>query len=82
MKIRLNIPVGSEIYIQKKFAWRFLNDEMYDCLKDNEYNEEYIKVTATKEGFSCKKTIDAIERQKEYNTENGITDEIKETILF
>ena len=55
---------------------------MYDCLKDNEYNEEYIKVTATKEGFSCKKTIDAIERQKEYNTENGINDEIKETILF
>jgi phage shock protein PspC (stress-responsive transcriptional regulator) len=82
VKIRLNIPVGSEIYIQKKFAWRFLNDEMYDCLNDSEYNEDYIKVTATKEGFSCKKTIGAMDRQKEYNTENGITDEIKETILF
>ena len=82
VKIRLNIPVGSEIYIQKKFAWRFLNDEMYDCLNDNDYNEEYIKVTATKDGFNCKKTKDAIERQKQYNTENGIIDEIKETILF
>ena len=55
---------------------------MYDCINDSEYNEDYIKVTATKEGFSCKKTIDAIERQKLYNAENGITDEIKDTILF
>lgn len=82
VRIKLNIPIGSILYIQKNFALRFLNDEMYDCLKDSEYNEDYVKVIATKEGFSCQKTEDAIKRQKEYNAENGITDEIKETILF
>jgi phage shock protein PspC (stress-responsive transcriptional regulator) len=80
--IKLNIPLGSVLYIQKKFAWRFLRDEMYDCLDNLNDNDEYIKVTATTEGFSCAKTASAIERQKEYNRENGIEDPVKETILF
>lgn len=82
VNIKLNIPVGSALFIEKKFARRFLSDVMYDCLQDSDDSEAYVKVIATKEGFSCKKTVDAIERQKEYNLENGIKEIIREYILF
>lgn len=82
VRVKLNIPVGSILYVQKSFAYRFLRDEMYDCLDSDIDNEEYIQVLASKEGFICKKTLEAIERQKEYNLENGIVDIVKETILF
>ncbi len=80
--LKLNIPVGSTLYIQKRFIEYFLRNQMYDCSDWSENEDTYIKVEATKDGFICKKTADAIERQKNYNKRNDIEAEVKETVVF
>jgi phage shock protein PspC (stress-responsive transcriptional regulator) len=80
--LKLNIPVGSTLYVQKRFIDHFLRNQMYDCLDWSAEADTYVKVEATKDGFICKKTADAIERQKNYNKENNIESDVKETIVF
>lgn len=82
VKLKLNIPIGTVLYIQKQFANRFFHSQMYDCINYEDDNEAIIKVVATKDGFSCKKTDQAIERQKEYNKENEIKDSVSTTLIF
>ncbi|MBD3748285.1 MAG: PspC domain-containing protein [Sphingobacteriales bacterium] len=82
VNLKLNIPVGSTLYIQKRFVNHFLRNEMYDCLNDDDDSENYIKVMATKDGFTCKRTEKAIERQKNYNQENHIDQPIDKDIIF
>lgn len=80
--IKLNVPIGSTVYIQRKLASHFLRNQMHYCLDYGDDSDEYIKVLATEDGFICKKTDSVIERQREYNKDNGIEEAIKETISF
>ena len=82
VKLKLNIPIGTVLYIQKQFASRFFQSQMYDCLNYDDDNEGMLKVVATKEGFTCQKTDEAIERQKEYNQENEIKDSVSTILKF
>jgi hypothetical protein len=82
VKLKLNIPIGTVLYIQKQFASHFFQSQMYDCLDYDDDNEDMIKVVATKEGFTCQKTDKAIERQKEYNRENEIKDSVSTILKF
>ncbi|MBU0696238.1 MAG: PspC domain-containing protein [Bacteroidetes bacterium] len=80
--LKLNIPVGSTLYVQKRFIDHFLRNQMYDCSDWSDESDTYVKVQATKDGFICQKTADAIERQKNYNKNNNIESEVKENIVF
>ncbi|MBC7655430.1 MAG: hypothetical protein H7098_13270, partial [Oligoflexus sp.] len=80
--LKLNIPVGSTLYVQKRFIDHFLRNQMYDCSDWSDEADTYVKVQATKDGFICQKTADAIERQKNYNKNNNIESEVKENIIF
>ncbi len=82
VKLKLNIPVGSVLYIQERFANHFLRNQMYDCLDYRDDSDELIKVSATKEGFICNKTANTIERQKEHNKNNNILDSVSTTLTF
>ncbi len=82
VRLRLNVPIGSTIYLQNRLARHFLQNQMYDCLDYRDDDNSYIKVTATKEGFSCRKTQKSIDRQREYNKENQIEEEVNETVIF
>ncbi|TKC00347.1 PspC domain-containing protein [Pedobacter cryophilus] len=82
VRLKLNIPIGTVLYIQKQFASRFFQSQMYDCLDYDDDNEDLIKVVATKEGFTCQKTDKAIARQKEYNQENEIKDSVSTILKF
>lgn len=80
--IKLNIPVGSTVYIQRRLASQFLRNQMDDCLDYEDNDDEYVKIIATVEGFNCRKTEKVIERQKEYNKENNIKEDIKQSVIF
>ncbi len=82
VKMKLNFPVGSIIYIEQKLAQHFFQNQMYDCLDYDSDNEQLIKVLATKEGFVCDKTTKAIERQKENNLQNDVKDTVSTTFIF
>lgn len=82
VSLKLNIPVGATLYIQKDFANHFLRNEIYDCIDDDADVESYIKIIATKDGFTCKKTKAAIERQEKYNQENNIDQPTEDNIIF
>jgi phage shock protein PspC (stress-responsive transcriptional regulator) len=79
----LNIPINSTIYIETKFAKRFLRNKIYDCydyMSDDD--KKLIEVKATKDGFICNKTAKTIEDEKKRNDENSLTDQIEKTVIF
>ncbi|MBK0381558.1 PspC domain-containing protein [Pedobacter sp. SD-b] len=80
VNIKLNIPVNSVLYIDRDLARHFFRNQMNDCIEDGE--SKYILVRATKEGFSCKKSANAIEREKQYNEENDIKEPLNNEVLF
>ena len=82
VRIKLNIPVGTVLFIQKRFASRFLQSQLYTCIDNQKDDEDLIKVIATKQGFTCKITEEEIKRQQQYNQENGIEDTVSTHIAF
>jgi hypothetical protein len=79
----LNIPINSTLYIETKFAKRFLRNKIYDCydyMSDDD--KKLIEVKVTKDGFVCNKTAKAIEDEKKRNDENSLTDQIEKTVIF
>ena len=82
VKLKLNIPIGSILFVEEKLARHFFQNQMYDCLDYDSDKDHLIKVVATKDGFVCDKTKKAIDRQKEYNTENNVTDSVSTSLTF
>ncbi len=81
VNIKLNIPVNSVLYIDRDLARHFFRNQMNDCI-DDEDDSKYIIVKATKEGFVCQKTPNAIDREKRDQEENGSKDSIKKEVIF
>ena len=82
VRIKLNIPAGTVLFIQKRFAIRFLQSQLYTCIDYQKDDEDLIKVIATKQGFTCKITEEEIKRQQQYNQENGIKDTVSTQLTF
>ncbi|HEX7367856.1 MAG TPA: PspC domain-containing protein [Pelobium sp.] len=80
--IKLKVPLNSTLLIEKRIAERFFWYELNDCIDENAKDDTLIKVKATANGFICNKTQEAIENQREYNRENGITDSLATTLIF
>lgn len=82
VRIKLNIPVGTVLYIQKSFARHFLQSQLYSCIDDEKDEEDLIKVTATKQGFTCKITEKEIKKQQQDNQEQGIKGSVSDLLTF
>jgi phage shock protein PspC (stress-responsive transcriptional regulator) len=81
VNIKLNIPINSTLYIDNKLAKRFFRNQMNDCINDDE-SVKYIIVKTTKDGFVCKKTIEAVEWQKKNKENNDSKDSVTKEIIF
>ncbi len=81
VNIKLNIPINSTLYIETKLAKRFFRNQMNDCINDDE-SVKYIIVKATKDGFVCEKTVDAMEWQKQNKENNDPKDSVTKEITF
>ena len=81
VNIKLNIPINSTLYIDTELAKRFFRNQMDDCINDEE-EVKYIVVKATKEGFICKKTSTAIDRQKRKLEEDNSKDSVINHVIF
>lgn len=82
VNLKLQIPVNATLYIEKKLADRFFYYQLDDCIEDDANDETLIAVTATKNGFLCRKTARAIAKEKERNLEENKDEEVSETVLF
>ncbi|MFC5283758.1 PspC domain-containing protein [Pedobacter alpinus] len=80
VEIKLQIPANSTLLIERNLANKFLRYQMNECIDGA--TSEYIKVTVTKDGFVCKKTDEAIERQKEYNERYDKNEEVESYVTF
>ena len=80
--IKLQIPINSTLLIEKRMAERLFRYELDNCIDDEANDDTLIPVKVTKNGFSCNKTPEAIERQKKYNKEHEIEEDVSETVLF
>ncbi|MBC7652997.1 MAG: PspC domain-containing protein [Oligoflexus sp.] len=82
VNIKLNIPINSTLYIDTELAKRFFRNQMDDCINDDEDEPKYIIVKATKEGFVCQKTPNAIDREKRELEENRSKGNIDIDVIF
>jgi phage shock protein PspC (stress-responsive transcriptional regulator) len=80
--IKLQIPINSTLLIEKRMANRLFRYELDNCIDEEASDDSLIPVKVTKNGFSCNKTLEAIEKQKKYNTEHEIEEEVSDTVLF
>ncbi|OAQ39065.1 hypothetical protein A5893_10335 [Pedobacter psychrophilus] len=81
VNIKLNIPVNSTLYIDTELAKRFFRNQMDDCINDED-ESKYIIVKATKNGFVCQKTSEAIDQEKRDREESGSKDSIRNEVIF
>ncbi|HET8828369.1 MAG TPA: PspC domain-containing protein [Pelobium sp.] len=82
VKIKLQIPVNSTLLIEKRMADRLFWHQLNKCIDREANPETLIRVKATKNGFVCNKTPEVIEKEKEYNAERNIDEEVSDTVLF
>jgi phage shock protein PspC (stress-responsive transcriptional regulator) len=82
VKLVLNIPVNSILYVETRFANKFLRDKMFNCYNYNEDDKSIIMVKATKDGFVCEKTKEAIENERKRNEELNLTEKVEEIVIF
>lgn len=82
VKIKLQIPVSSTLLIEKRMADRLFWHQLNKCVDWGANPETLITVKATKNGFVCNKTPEAIEQEKEYNAERNIDEDVSDTVLF
>ncbi len=80
VNIKATFPVGSIIYIQNSLAKRFFLNKLYDCV-DFE-NTGFVKIEVKKDGFVCRKTDEALEKQLKYNEENHIMEIVDPELKF
>lgn len=82
VKIKLHIPINSNLLIEKRMADHLFWHQLRNCIDRNANGGTLIALKATKNGFVCNKTSEAIESEKSYNKENNIDDEVSETVVF
>lgn len=82
VELMLKIPVNSTLMVEKRLAETLFRYELDDCFEEEINDSALIKVQATKEGFVCEKTAEAIERQKKYNQKYNIDEQVSNTVLF
>ncbi len=80
--IKLHIPVNSNLLIEKRLAERLFRYELDDCIDEDANDDSLIAITVTKNGFSCKKTADAIKEQKNYNSRKDVQEDVSGTVIF
>lgn len=80
--IKLHIPVNSNLLIEKRLAKRLFRYELDDCIDEDADDDSLISITVTKNGFSCKKTAEAIKDQKEDNSRHNVQEEVSDTVIF
>lgn len=82
VKIRLDMPINSILYIQHKLANQFFREQLDECMDDESDDTDLIMVKVTKNGFTCEKSKDAIKSQENFNKENNIELKVEKEIIF